>query len=282
MARYFTAKAAKDYPQHGIKKGDTYYYWTPGFRGVKQMSLKPPRQSQLTTSKMSAAYAAGEALDDAIGEASCIEDITSAMEQAIDDIRSVAEEYDEAANATTGNGNRVPNADEMEEKAQGLNDWADSLESDKDEIESLEPREYADMDMDPDELPEDLVDEEEVDCDNCDGEGKIEVGECDKCAGTGKVNEKCDHCDGNGFVEENGQKVECEFCDGAGTIEDDCGECDGEGVKHEECMECEGTGQITKRVRKDPEDYDDLTDDEKQNMLDAALDIARNNTDCPL
>jgi type VII secretion effector (TIGR04197 family) len=158
MARVFTAKAAKDYPNHGIKKGDTYYYWSPGFRGVKQMSATPPRPSQLTTSKMSGALAAGEALQDAINDASCVEDITSAMDEAIESIRSVAEEYEEASQAETSNGNRVPNADEMEEKAQGLNDWADSIESDKGEVESLDATDYED-EVDVKDLDEEYVEE---------------------------------------------------------------------------------------------------------------------------
>ena len=49
MAR-ITAKANKDYPQHGIAKGDTYYYWSPGFRGPSMS--KTPAQRQLTTSKI--------------------------------------------------------------------------------------------------------------------------------------------------------------------------------------------------------------------------------------
>lgn len=198
MARVFTAKAAKDYPQHGIKKGDTYYYWTPGFRGVKQMSATPPRASQLTTSKMSAAYAAGEQLGDAIASAETIEDIIDAMDTAIDEIRGVAEEYEEASQAETSNGNRVPNADEMEEKAQSLNDWADSIDNDKSEVESLAFSDYED-EVDIKDLPDELV------------------------------------------VEENGEKK-----------------------------------------RKDVVDFDDLTDDEKQNMLDAAKELAQQNVDCPV
>lgn len=198
MARVFTAKAAKDYPQHGIKKGDMYYYWSPGFRGTKQMSKTPPRPSQLTTSKMSGAYAAGEALQDAINDATCIEDITGAMETAIDEIRSVAEEYEEASQAETGNGNRVPNADEMEEKAQSLNDWADSIESDKDEVESLDVTDYED-EVNVEEIDQNLV--EEVD-----------------------------------------------------------------GVKKRKEVTC----------------FDDLTEDEQSNMLEAAKELAQNNVDCPV
>jgi hypothetical protein len=230
MARVFTAKAAKDYPNHGIKKGEMYYYWTPGFRGVKQMSKTPPKASQLTTSKMSAAYAAGEALEEAIDGASCVQDLVDALEEAASEIRSVAEEYEEASQAETGNGNRVPNADEMEEKAQGLNDWADSLENDQSEIEGLDASQYADMDIDITVLSEELITEEEEQCEQCDGSGK----------------EKSD------------------------TEEPD------------DCPTCDGTGQVTKKVRREVGDFDDLTEEEQQAMLEAACDIARNNVDCPL
>lgn len=230
MARVFTAKAAKDYPNHGIKKGDTYYYWTPGFRGTKQMSKTPPKASQLTTSKMSAAYAAGEALEEAIDSASCVQDLADALEEAASEIRSVAEEYEEASQAETGNGNRVPNADEMEEKAQGLNDWADSLENDQSEIEGLDAAQYADMDVPVEVLPEELLDEEEEQCEQCDGSGKAK----------------------------------------------------GETEEPDDCPTCDGTGQVTKKVRKEVQDFDDLTEEEQQAMLEAAADIARNNVDCPL
>lgn len=190
MARVFTAKAAKDYPNKGIKKGDLYYYWTPGFRGVKQMSKTPPRPSQLTTSKMSEAYAAGEALQDAINDASCIEDLTSAMEEAVDAIRAVAEEYSDASQAETGNGNRVPNADEMEEKSQGLNDWADSIENDKDEIESLDATDYED-EVDVKDLDDDLVEETSEECGDCKGRGQIDTEtECATCKGAGTIEAK--------------------------------------------------------------------------------------------
>lgn len=202
MARVFTAKANKDYPQHGIVKGDTYYYWTPGFRGTKQMSKTPPKQSQLTTSKMSAAYAASESLSEALEAAGSIEDLTNALEEAVDAIRAVAEEYTEASEATTGNGNRVPNADEMEEKAQELNDWADSIESDKSEVEGLDASDYVDSETAITDLPEELVED-------------------------------------------------CETC-----------------------------GAHTKR--KDVEGFDDLTEEEQGEMLEAARTAAQQNVDCPV
>lgn len=49
MPRVHTQKANKDYPEHGIKKGDTYYWWK--FRyGGKRKSKTYPKPSQLTNS----------------------------------------------------------------------------------------------------------------------------------------------------------------------------------------------------------------------------------------
>jgi hypothetical protein len=47
MPRVTAKKANKAYPQHGIKKGDTYYTWK-FYRGRKHMSLTRPKPSQLT------------------------------------------------------------------------------------------------------------------------------------------------------------------------------------------------------------------------------------------
>lgn len=51
MARvHFVKAAAKDYPDHGIKKGESYYWWA--FRyGGKRYSKTQPKQSQLTQSE---------------------------------------------------------------------------------------------------------------------------------------------------------------------------------------------------------------------------------------
>jgi len=50
MPRVHTQKAGKDYPEYGIAKGDTYYWWK--FRyGGKRKSKTYPRSSQLTQSE---------------------------------------------------------------------------------------------------------------------------------------------------------------------------------------------------------------------------------------
>jgi hypothetical protein len=162
MPRVHSQKAAKDYPNIDVKKGETYYWWE--FRyGGKHMSKTPPRPSQLTQSKMSGAYAASESAQDTIASADSIDDIAEALRDAANSIREVAEEYEEAANAEGANGNRIPQADEMEEKAQGLNDWADQLESDADDVEGLSADDYVDDTVEVDSLDDEHVETETVD-----------------------------------------------------------------------------------------------------------------------
>jgi len=64
MPRVQRVKARKDYPNDGIKKGDTYFKWSirTGRRGITYRNLKRPRASQLTGSdKKSRLYSAAEA-----------------------------------------------------------------------------------------------------------------------------------------------------------------------------------------------------------------------------
>jgi len=55
MARATFVKAArKDYPDHGIKKGESYYWWafmSGGCGGAKRYSKEKPKPSQLTQSE---------------------------------------------------------------------------------------------------------------------------------------------------------------------------------------------------------------------------------------
>lgn len=136
MPKVHVQKAAKDYPQYDIKKGDTYYSWS-FYKGPKMMSKTRPRPSQLTNSKMGMAYAAAEALEDAIEAASCPGDITEALDNAASEIREVADEYQESADNIRDTFSESPTADDCEEKAEGLNEWADDIDSAKDDVEAL-------------------------------------------------------------------------------------------------------------------------------------------------
>lgn len=86
----FVKSAQKDYPEQGIKKGESYYWWSFRFGG-KHYSKTPPRPSQLINSPFLSAVAE---IEERIGEfslaegddvASCIEDIKSDIENLRDD-----------------------------------------------------------------------------------------------------------------------------------------------------------------------------------------------------
>ena len=59
------SKARKDYPNSGIKKGDTYYWWK-FYKGPLYRSLSYPKRSQLTQSEyLSTIYETQEELEEA-------------------------------------------------------------------------------------------------------------------------------------------------------------------------------------------------------------------------
>ena len=145
MPRVHTQKAAKDYPDQGISKGETYYSWS--FRyGGSYKSKTYPRPSQLTQSKLSGAYSAQEAMEDAIGAATCISDITDAIDQCVSDINDVAQEYRDSKDNMPEGLQEGPTGQECEEKADALEEYASELESARDEIDGLEACEYLDED----------------------------------------------------------------------------------------------------------------------------------------
>jgi hypothetical protein len=89
--------ARKDYPDHGIKKGEPYYWWkfrTGGIGGSKRFSKTPPTPSQLTQSEfLSTLYSIQEEWDAADMEhkddvISAIENAKGALEELRDDTQN--------------------------------------------------------------------------------------------------------------------------------------------------------------------------------------------------
>lgn len=137
---HYVKKAQKD--NEVVKKGQPYYWWEFRHGGVHK-SAKPPRQSQLTQSKMSGAYAAGEALSDAVAAATDPQDIVSALEDAAASVREVAEEYRESVSNMPESLQESPVAEECNNKADELDAWADDIESAQGEVEALDPETYS-------------------------------------------------------------------------------------------------------------------------------------------
>jgi hypothetical protein len=69
-----------------IKAGESYYEWSFRYGGTyrQHTSHGSPKASQLTQSKLSGAYAAIEAAEDAVATAETVEDLAAALEEGFD------------------------------------------------------------------------------------------------------------------------------------------------------------------------------------------------------
>lgn len=162
MARTTTVKAARK-PQGNcgrcgkeIRKGDSYVHASPGFRSRKLVRCTDFdcrfRQSDLTTSKLSAIYAAQEGAEDDIAaldadstDKGTLEQILEAVADAADE---VAQEYRDASDAwADGQGH-----EEWTDWAEECETYADDLRSVASDLEEP-PEEDAESEGDEDEDP---------------------------------------------------------------------------------------------------------------------------------
>lgn len=177
-----------------LPKGSAYRWWKFRYGGKRKRCMKPscaPRGSDLTSSdKLSRVYAAQENLEDAIAEwdRESVHDLQAAAEAAAEEIREVAQEYQDSADSIRESFSESPTADECEERAQELEDWADEIESAASDMEEFEGTK---------------------DCDECAGSGTVD---CEECEHDPDQDPPCFKCTGD-FL------VECAYCDG-GVVED--------------------------------------------------------------
>jgi len=134
MPRVHVIKSArKDYPEFGIKKGDTYYKWSlmTGPRSSRTYkSLTKPRPSQLTSSGfLREFYSIQERIEDLdANQFETAEDLESTIQEITGDIESLADE-------TEGNRENMPEGlqeghvgEMLQTRIDGLRDWASELE----------------------------------------------------------------------------------------------------------------------------------------------------------
>lgn len=192
-----------------IKPGDPYKHVSPksgpyGGRTRVRCAACPTWQpwdlsSALWARLAQIAHDFGTTLEEVESE----DEVTSALEDAANEVREIAEEKREGAqNIEDGFGHPTSQSEELNEVADELDSWAD-------EIEQVS-------------LP-DFPEPEEEDCGECLGSGEVEE-ECPDCEGTGEDDatdedeevEDCEECSGSGEITES-----CDECDGTGTIEGD-------------------------------------------------------------
>lgn len=111
-----------------IEPGDKYYHWSFRYGGKHyRCTAHSPRSSERTQSKMSGAYAAIESVEDALKTATALEDFTGALESAADDIESVRDEYQDSFDNMPENFQGGSTGEEIQEKRDGLDSFADTL-----------------------------------------------------------------------------------------------------------------------------------------------------------
>lgn len=149
----FVKKARKDYPEHGIERGDSYYWWKFR-RGAKHVSKTRPRPSQLTQSS----YRSGllriqEFIEDGIPTLSVkdiespdkntvsdfLDSVSGTLEEAhgmLDSLRDETE--DKVNNLEDAFPNGCPTLDQCRERVEWLEGAMSELENAKSEIEGME------------------------------------------------------------------------------------------------------------------------------------------------
>jgi len=123
-------KAQKDYPEHNIQKGESYYWWQL-FRRPKQFSKTPPTRSQLTQSSfLQSLFAIEDRISALSGYFNFIEELESEMEEIKSEIESLKEEVE--GNLTNMPEHLRESSDSgilMQERIDGLEGWINDLDS---------------------------------------------------------------------------------------------------------------------------------------------------------
>lgn len=126
---HFVKKAQKDYPEFGIKKGDSYWHWAFAF-GPKYKSKTQPTRSQLTRSSfLSTLYSIEDGISNAFKECTTSDDLESSMEQLISDIEELR---DETQNSLDNMPSQLQDADSgqlLQERIEALESWISDLQS---------------------------------------------------------------------------------------------------------------------------------------------------------
>lgn len=141
-ARYECVKCSKK-----IVAGEEYHEWS-FFRSSprrQHASHGYPKQSQLTSSKMSSVYASIEDAEETIPKATEPSDIAEALQSVADSAREVADEYQEAVDAMGAAGESGTSAERVSE----LESFIDELDNAISEIESAEFEDEDEADAEP-------------------------------------------------------------------------------------------------------------------------------------
>lgn len=122
-AVHFVKKARKDYPEHSIQKGESYYWWKFRFGG-KRVSKTPPNRRQLTQSDFQIGI---YDLEDALGGLVADDSIESRVEEIADQMESLADEQEDKRSNMPDQLQDSEVGSMLEERGEALREWAEEL-----------------------------------------------------------------------------------------------------------------------------------------------------------
>lgn len=122
-----------------IQPGEQYFSFS-FFRGARQYRCKDhrPRQSELTQTAMADAYAGIETVEDAIAANGGVDDIKTALEEAVSQVEAARDQYQDSYDNLPENFQNADMGSEIQEKIDALESFADILNGAVSDIDGID------------------------------------------------------------------------------------------------------------------------------------------------
>jgi len=131
MPRVYTARAARDYPEKGIKKGETYYWWQFYRQRSKNMSPNRPRRSQLTQREEL------QIIYDAEDDAAALQWDYANRDDLKESVAEIEQRVSEARDAAQEKYDNLPENFQQAERGQELEQFVSDCESLESELSDI-------------------------------------------------------------------------------------------------------------------------------------------------
>jgi len=138
MRVHYVKKARKDYPDAGIKKGESYYWWKFRYGGIRR-SKTPPTRQQLTQSEfLQQVYDIEDSIDDMevcmevlFGDSNEVEqEMETRIQHIVDEIEQLRDECQEKLDNMPEQLQETSDAGILlQERIDALDNWIDEIES---------------------------------------------------------------------------------------------------------------------------------------------------------
>jgi len=141
---HLVKKARKDYPEVGIKKGESYYWWKFNFSRMIYRSKTPPKRSQLIHSPFLAQVAD---IEDQIQSAT-YDDWESIKDSVVSDLESLRDEQEEKRSNMPEQLQECDSGNTLQERYDGLDEMINELGAvDIEEIDEEDVRQEVESEL---------------------------------------------------------------------------------------------------------------------------------------